>query len=166
MDEPESGNSRPDSVEDIIAHYGVIGMHWGVRKVDTSKPTTVVLKTRRPGKPIKTSGGKFHPASADATTAATSRQIAKKSSTDALTTKQLTELVSRMNMEQQYTRLAGNSRSTVPGVKFAKDILVNVGRQNATNYANDAVGKSIAKRAAASTAKAAKKAAMLSLAVG
>ena len=97
-------------VDDVLSHYGKKGMHWGVHKTDRSVPTDVVLKTV-PGKLVKTSGGKFIPASADAKAAAAGRQMIKKSSIDVLSNKELQAVVTRMNLEQQYSNLKKNPRS-------------------------------------------------------
>lgn len=106
-------------VDNVLAHYGAKGMKWGVRndKASKSAPTDVTLKMK-PGRAVKTSGGKNQPASSDAKTAAVTRQIAKKSSTDALSSRDLKSLVDRMQMEANYTRLAVPQKSA--GRKFVE----------------------------------------------
>jgi hypothetical protein len=93
-------------IENHLQHYGVKGMHWGQRKSadEPSAPTSVELKAK-PGGLVKATGGKNHPAHEDALRVAEARQKARKSSTDALSNKELQDLVTRMNMEQQYNRL-------------------------------------------------------------
>lgn len=122
------------TTDEFIAHFGVKGMKWGVRR---DRPDNVEVSiTERPGrKKLKTSGGDGRSASDDAKTAAVSRQIARRNSTDALSTKELQELVNRMNLEQQYSRLAAGTVS--PGRKFVADLLLNVGKQQATRVANE-----------------------------
>lgn len=61
--------------DDFLAHYGVQGMHWGVRRDRTTQ--VVDIKTK-PGKRVKAKGGKYHEPSNDAIVAATSRRIAKR----------------------------------------------------------------------------------------
>lgn len=92
-----------DILENDISHYGVKGMQWGVRK-DNSGPTGVALKTK-PGKRVKATGGKFEAPSEDAKDAATKKQIARKSTPDALSNQDLKKLVERMQLESNYNRL-------------------------------------------------------------
>lgn len=89
-----------------LMHYGVKGMHWGIRRGSTDTgPSSDVHVSRRKSGLVKTQGGKNHPPHEDAIKAAIARQKAKTSSTDALSTKELQDLVTRMNLEQQYSRL-------------------------------------------------------------
>jgi len=138
---PGSGGS----VDDVLAHFGVKGMKWGVRKRSSSSsgPTDVVVKTK-PGKRVSTSGGKSHPASEDALRVAVSRQKARKSSTDSLSTKELRELVDRMNLEQQYSKLTTSNKKKSAGAKFAQEIVGNIAKQQVSKLANDVASKQIA----------------------
>lgn len=111
-----------EQLDTFLAHYGVKGMKWGVHRDRT--PTAVEVKTR-PGKKVKTSGGKHQSASEDAIRAAKIRQQAKKSTTDSLSNKELQELVSRMNLEQQYRNL--NHNNVNAGMKATRTILGLVG---------------------------------------
>lgn len=106
---------------DFLEHYGVKGMKWGVRKRDKT-PTAVVLK-ERPGKRVKAKGGKYQPPSEDAKVAATYKQQAKRSSTDSLSNKELQALVNRMNLEEQYNRLANSDVQLSVGAKFARNLV-------------------------------------------
>jgi hypothetical protein len=165
------------SVSQVLAHHGVLGMHWGVRKSteghrsgDTGKdrgkksttPTPVTIGTKRMGRPgIKTSGGKGHPATADATRHAIAKQTAKKSSTDSLSDKELKDLVNRMNMEQSYDRMRSDPGGI--GKRFVGKLLGNVGNQQASNYANAKVSSAIAASGAKKAARAAQVAAGLAM---
>lgn len=113
-----------DSVDSVLEHFGIKGMRWGRRKAeyDVADGETLVTQ-RKPGTKVSAVGGKNVPAHADAIKAASSRQKAKASTTDALSTQELQELVSRMNLEQQYSRL--NAANVSPGRKFVKDLLNN-----------------------------------------
>jgi len=101
-----------------VAHSGVKGMKWGVRK----KIPTAVEVHARAGRRVKTSGGKMQDASEDAIRVAVAKQKAKKSTTDSLSTKELRDMVDRMNLEQQYSRLGGGSRLE-KGQRAIKNIL-------------------------------------------
>jgi len=122
--------------ETVLQHYGVKGMKWGKRKSVATSVTT----TATPGKRVKATGGTLQPASEDAIKTAATKQRAKKSTTDSLSTKELQELVTRMNLEQQYERLAGPSN---PAKKFIVDTLTNVGKQQLTKIAQDQAGKQV-----------------------
>jgi hypothetical protein len=150
MDESESTARGTKSLDEVLAHFGVPGMHWGRVKSDegvSSGPTAVATKLR-PGKKVKTSGGKGQPASADAIATAISKQTAHKSSTDALSNKELQAMVTRMNLEQQYSKLKyGNAPTNAVGVgvKFAGSILKDAGKQQATKIVVNKMGDQLAK---------------------
>lgn len=127
-------------VDDFLAQSGVKGMRWGVRKRDNS-PSEVTVKSTA-GKRLSTLGGHNQPAHEDAVKVAVSKQKARSSTTDALSTKELKSLVERMNLEQQYSRLTPQTRSQKT-TKFVSEILFGVGKQQATRVANDQATKQI-----------------------
>lgn len=113
-----------DAVEKVLAHHGVKGMHWGVRK-DKAGP---VGSTRR--------GLGFHrnkpPATEDAKTAAASKKTIKKGGVQALSNKELQTLVTRMNLEQQYSKLSSQKSKKSKGSKFAAGLLADIGKDVAS----------------------------------
>lgn len=98
------------TANDILEHYGIKGMHWGVRRSD-------------PGG----SSAPSHPMSEDAARASAFRDIAKSSGVHALSNKELKDLNERMNLEQNYARLvAENSKGAAHikrGEAFVKEVL-------------------------------------------
>lgn len=124
--------------EEVLAHYGVKGMRWGVRKdrgdrdaifrkrAKEKKPVDVSV-SQQPGKYVKGKGGQNQSASEDAITAATYRQKARASTTDSLSNKELQALVTRMNLEQQYNNLSSQSDRRSRGAKLANQI---IGKEN------------------------------------
>ena len=135
------------SFEETLSHFGVKGMHWGVRKNSGNKPSGVTVR-EVPGQGVKTSGGHNLGPSHDAVRAAQAQQIAKASGTHALSNQELQLLVTRMNLERQYSTLTTQSRNVNPGVKFAQELLVNIGKQQATKLAGDFASKQVAKQLA------------------
>jgi ribosomal protein S18 acetylase RimI-like enzyme len=115
-----------DLVNNFIEHFGVKGMKWGVRR-------------------DRSGGGSSKPApSTDAVRVNAYKKTVKRGGTNALSTKELQDLVTRMNLEQQYSRLQPPSK-TSRAAKFAADVLVNAGKQQATKMVNDALSKQLEK---------------------
>lgn len=79
-----------------ISHYGVKGMHWGVRKGDSSGGGSAPAAKPAP-KPR---------ASADAKAVESAFGKINRGGTNALSNQELQHLVNRLNLEQQYHRLA------------------------------------------------------------
>jgi transcription initiation factor IIF auxiliary subunit len=149
-----------------LAHHGVKGMKWGVRKDGSVSSTTTrtssvrrpaqdITAKQKPGQFVRTTGGKRNTAAEDAVKVAAARQLAKKSTTDALTTKQLQEAVTRMNLEQQYTQLAKKQDRRTRGQRFIQALLGSGKADNqntATAQTARQVAAALAKKAAAGAA--------------
>lgn len=135
-----------DDAEDVLQHFGVKGMRWGRRK---SVVPTEVTVSAEPGRRAKATGGTGQRASEDAQRTAVYKQKAKASTTDSLSTKELQELVNRMNLEQQYSRLAnpqnGNNKSIIKMgmdfVKSASETKTNADKILGDEYLNGEVTK-------------------------
>lgn len=142
-----------DTLDEILAHYGVVGMKWGVRrdhgggdgsvssraaaavrgtrdkiKKDIAERTSTELTVRaKAGRHVQVVGGTKRLPHDDAISARSAEQIAKKNTLDALSNQQLQHLVTRMNLEQQYRNLAGKETRATPGEKFAKKLIEDHG---------------------------------------
>ena len=165
----EMKHDMTTGVEEFLSHYGVKGMKWGVRRTGKISETTAktsrlarngtdVTAKQKPGKFVTTSGGKRRVASPDAVRIAATRQLAKKSTTDALTNKQIADAVKRMQLEQQYHDLVKKTDRRNRGHKFVAKLLGDKKTQKqvvqTTNTAVK-VGKAMSKAAkAAGTAAA------------
>jgi hypothetical protein len=107
-----------------LAHFGVKGMRWGVRRSEK-----------------ELHGGKSsHPESEDHRNAAAAKDKARKHGTKSLSNKELQDMINRMNLEQQYARVAPTPKGVrflKAGAKFTGDVLINVGKQQATKLAAD-----------------------------
>lgn len=121
MGESEPSHGPDRSVDDVLAHFGVKGMKWGVRSASP--------------------GGSMP--SADAKSAANIQSKIKRGNTKTLSNKELQALITRMNLEQQYSRLTKPSGKKTAG-KFVADILLNVGKQEATKLIAQVAAKQLA----------------------
>ncbi len=108
----QSAMTLADEVEDWLAHYGVLGMKWGVR--NRSRTTS----TPR------------HPVSPDAATALALKGQVRKHGTQSLSNADLQKLVTRLNLERQYSNL--NPDQISAGRAFMHKALVDAGKQEAT----------------------------------
>jgi hypothetical protein len=106
-----------------VKHYGVKGMHWGVRKSEGSTPAPEPHPDFVRGRELKTTG--------------------KKTGTKALSNDELRTAIERMNLERQFNTLAPTPKSAA--TKFIVDLLGNVGKQQTTRAANDFAAKKVAK---------------------
>lgn len=119
----------------FLAHYGVKGMRWGVRKGESTtevgaRATQSLIRGKAK---IKTTGGERKPPAADAIKAAEHKQILKKSGVAALSNKDLAELGTRLQLETNVKRLTSETEGA--GKKFIKRELQNQGQ----NLAREAV---------------------------
>lgn len=131
--ELDDGMTHNDGVNDFLAHYGVKGMKWGVRR---DRHATVKVSTNvRPGRRVGTSGGTGQKASPDAVRAAVYKQKAKQSTTDALSNKELKALLNRMQMEQQYQQLIPKTKPQ-KARQFVSSLLLGTGKQQASRVVN------------------------------
>jgi hypothetical protein len=116
-----------DLVSDFLEHHGVKGQKWGVRRKLSE------LRT----------GSNKPPAHVDAVLAKAHKQTVKKGSTDALSTKELQALVTRMNLEKQFKSL----KPATPAEQIKKQIektLVDAGKQHLSEIITKEASKQIA----------------------
>lgn len=134
---------KPEQVANVIAHHGVKGMKWGVHRSARIAAGETVVTQKRAGGKLKVAGGKGIVVHPDAEKAAVSKQRAKKSGTHALSNKELQDLVTRMNLEQQFSRLSSKKKGG--GQAFVEEQLKQAGKQHVSKV----IAKQSAKLAAA-----------------
>lgn len=105
-----------DEDEDNVEHHGVKGQKWGVRRSRSARARAGgASKTKKTSK---------------------AEPFAKKApkAPKKMSDQELKKVINRMNMEKQYKDLTAPKAS--PAKKFVTEVLVNVGKQQATAYAN------------------------------
>ena len=122
MDGSGSGLRRGVGVTEVLAHFGVKGMKWGVVR-------------------SKTSSGP--PSSEDSTRTTAIRTSVRKSGVRVASNKQLEEAIRRMQLERQYKELSPTAKQRVLG--FLGKVLVETGKQEAKKAATDFTTKQVAK---------------------
>lgn len=143
------GNSSIDRGREVtelaLAHVGVKGMKWGIRR-DRSSRVTISAK----GKRLKTSGGVGRKPSEDAKNAAVIGQISKKSGVAALSNAQLQRYNARLSLEVNSKNLRSQNRSA--SRKFVTGLLRKNGEQTVSKASQDASAKAIKMMLAAAAA--------------
>jgi hypothetical protein len=104
---------------DVLLHYGKKGMKWGERRA-AGRANSTQTSSHGGGNNAR----KYGAASEDARRAAAGRQSIKKSGVHSLSNKELQEVVTRMNLEQQYVRLSTPQKKQ--GKSFVDEAITNV----------------------------------------
>jgi hypothetical protein len=135
---------------EFLAHYGVLGMKWGVRR---RHPNSSPGSTRPPS---SVAGPHNHPSltaprphvSPEAGRAAELHSLARRHGSHNLSNAELKDLVARLNLEDQYGRLDQKKVST--GKKIALGLLIATGavaggvaKQTATSFGSKYATKGV-----------------------
>lgn len=108
------------SLDEVLAHHGIKGMHWGVRRKNPSAGT---------------------PSSEDHDRASALRTQRRSSGTRTLSNKELQDLITRLNLERQVKQLAPTPKESV--TNFLTGLLRDTGKQQASRVANEAIAKQL-----------------------
>jgi 2'-5' RNA ligase len=131
--------------EAFIEHWGVKGMRWGFRRSGTtpspvsSQSTHTLLRGKAK---VQAQGGEHHPAHEDAIKVAEAKQKLKKSGVAALSNKDLQDVATRLNLENQVAVLTSHK-----GKKFVTNQLHEEGKNVARRGIREGLKRG-AKRAA------------------
>lgn len=114
------------TMDGLLKHYGIKGMKWGVRRTNPS-------------------GASSTPRSDDKKSADATAAKIKTGGTKSLSNKELQDFLTRMDLERRYN---ASKPPTVKSeaIKFVKDTLVTIGKQEAAKYATKQVAKALAGR--------------------
>lgn len=154
--ETELAQSDIAAVDDFLEHYGVKGMQWGVRRTGSVSKTTAktgklarkstdVTVRQKPGNFATATGGKRRVADPDAVKTIAARQLAKGSTTDSLSTKQLQAAVKRMQVEQQFHELSKKSDRRNRGRRMVASLLGDKKNQQVLVKGGSTMAKRVAK---------------------
>jgi uncharacterized Fe-S cluster protein YjdI len=118
---PEENDLAQSEVADILEHFGVKGMHWGVSTKGNSSVS----------KPPK------HPINPDAANARRVQEIVKKHGTSAVSSADLKALNARLNLEQNYAKMVPKKQGVIKkGAGAVGSILANIAKTQATSLGN------------------------------
>lgn len=107
-------------VDDVLKHYGVKGMRWGVKRTTPTAPTHGDAGKAK--KVIK--------------------RARENRTTDVLSNKDLRVAIERMNLEQQYQRLRPKSNSE-KAKQFVTQQLLGIGKEQGNKIAREESAKLI-----------------------
>jgi hypothetical protein len=107
-------------VEEILKHYGIPGMKWGVRRANPSAPSHGdANKARR-----------------------VVARVRENRTTDVLSNRDLRLAIERMGLEQQYQRLRPKSKSEKAKAWITEQLL-GIGKEQASRIARDEAAKQV-----------------------
>jgi hypothetical protein len=111
LQDPSSGYKKSarhdgfsgDDVEDFLEHFGVKGMHWGVRRPGTGTPSSHISTDH-----LKTQGV---------------QHVIKQHGVKAVSNEDLQTVITRLNLEQQHARLVATPSRVDKGHNFVRKAL-------------------------------------------
>lgn len=141
MEVAMSSTAGADAADAVLSHYGIKGMKWGVRR-------TAAQLARAAGN--RTAKALDDPRSEDAKqTAEIMAKVGKKGDLSRLSNSEIQALTNRINMEQNYARLAGAPQQgrLASGKAFATTLAVSIAKEQITRAARGAAAEQVNKAA-------------------
>lgn len=121
-----------------LAHYGVKGMKWGVRRpVDSA--TGLVSK----GPPTKPKKAPKHPKVEEAKSARSFRKQTRLYGTDTMSNEELKQAVNRMQLEQNYARLVDDRRASSRRMNAGQRAVVGLVTEFGLDVAKDVAKETV-----------------------
>lgn len=122
-----------------LTHYGVLGMHWGVRRTPAQLGNTTSKKKKRSGADDDDGSNQNGHAGRGNVTAS------KKKGVKTLTDDELRAKINRLELEKKYTNLMKetNPPKSTAGREFVKKVLKNSGENIATQATTYGLGKAV-----------------------
>lgn len=135
------------TVEEILEHHGIKGMHWGVRSA-AKETQSIQIEGHLPSEAPKTSptGHAIKYVHEHAAAKAETDRIVKEHGIQAVSNHQLRSANERTSLESQYKTM--NPTTVSKGKKFVTDLASETGKQEARKAIAKQLAKSAAKKAA------------------
>lgn len=126
-----------ETVDEVLEHFGVRGMHWGVRKDRTAR-----VKVGEELKTIKVP----HNTSTDAMKAHNAAVMIKKHGIKSVTNQELKDLNYRINLEQNFRKMVPKEQGRIrKGRELAEKMIWQAGESQLQPYINQYTKKGLVK---------------------
>lgn len=126
--------------DNVLVHYGILGMRWGVRR-------TPAQLARARGESPNSQGGKSNKSNKTSSKKKASSKVSDKKKNEPMTEEELKAKISRMELEKRYKELASslNPPPSHKGRNFVMKVVERSGENIATQFVTYAMGTGINK---------------------